>query len=164
MGGAGDFGGYNGGAAGGTSGGYCHCTPGFAGGGASDVRQGGDTLSDRVIVAAGGGGAGGFEPNLYGPFQLAGGPGGGLIGGAGDGYPSGHAGGGGGGGTQKAGGTGGTAGSFYGYTGEPGQAAPWAWAAPVAVVTFPTAEEQVAGAVAAATTAAAAAEPVAALS
>ncbi len=120
VGGAGDFGGYNGGAAGGTSGGYCHCTPGFAGGGASDVRQGGDTLSDRVIVAAGGGGAGGFEPNLYGPFQLAGGPGGGLIGGAGDGYPSGHAGGGGGGGTQKAGGTGGTAGSFYGYTGEPG--------------------------------------------
>lgn len=118
VGGKGDTGGYNGGGPGGSSG-DCHCTAEFAGGGASDVRQGGDALTDRVAVAAGGGGAGGFSDG-YKNSQLAGGPGGGLIGGAGGGYPSGHAGSGGGGGTQSAGGSGGSGGSFYGYSGEPG--------------------------------------------
>jgi hypothetical protein len=119
VGGAGDFGGYNGGGPGGISAGTCGCTAAFAGGGASDVREGGDTLSDRVIVAAGGGGAGGFSGG-YGNQQLAGGPGGGLIGGTGDGYGHGDYAGGGGGGTQKAGGSGGTGGNFYGHKGEPG--------------------------------------------
>ena len=45
-------GGYNGGGNG-------QCTYGGAGGGASDVRQHGDGLKDRVIVAGGGGGGGG---------------------------------------------------------------------------------------------------------
>jgi hypothetical protein len=44
-------GGANGGGSGASSGGY--------GGGATDVRQGGTTLSDRVLVAGGGGGGGG---------------------------------------------------------------------------------------------------------
>jgi hypothetical protein len=47
--------GFNGGGAGG-SGTYCD---GGSGGGASDVRIGGDALSNRVIVAGGGGGNGG---------------------------------------------------------------------------------------------------------
>lgn len=45
-------GGYNGGANGGTGAGWA----GGGGGGASDVRQGGTSLADRVIVAGGGGG------------------------------------------------------------------------------------------------------------
>jgi hypothetical protein len=48
-------GGFNGGGSGGANG-YEDGT-GYAGGGASDVRMGGDTLKDRIIVAAGGGGA-----------------------------------------------------------------------------------------------------------
>jgi hypothetical protein len=118
VGGDGDVGGYNGGGAGGSSG-RCHCTAEYSGGGASDVRQNGDALADRVVVAAGGGGAGGFSYG-YNRSQLAGGAGGGLTGGAGSGYPSGHAGGGGGGGTQNTGGSGGSGGSFYRYSGEPG--------------------------------------------
>ncbi len=47
-------GGYNGGRAGGYSG----SDIGYGGGGASDVRLGGTTLADRVVVAGGGGGIG----------------------------------------------------------------------------------------------------------
>lgn len=50
VGGNGSDGGFNGGGPGSNYGGH--------GGGASDVRQGGDRLADRVIVAAGGGGGG----------------------------------------------------------------------------------------------------------
>ena len=54
-------GGFDGGALGGLypycyrSSGNCY---GYGGGGASDVREGGDSLTDRILVAGGGGGAG----------------------------------------------------------------------------------------------------------
>jgi hypothetical protein len=82
----------------------------YGGGGASDVRQGGDNLGDRVVVAGGGGGGG--NNGTFGLPGGYGGPGGGRIGGA-AGFGSGSEGGGGGGGTggtQNAGGTGGAAG------------------------------------------------------
>ena len=88
-------GGFNGGAAGGSSG-------GDAGGGASDLREGGTGLSNRIIVAGGGGGEGVAKPN-------GGGLGGGLVGGAGQGNGK-PGGGGGGGGTQTQGGAGGIGG------------------------------------------------------
>ena len=62
---------------------------GSPGGGASDIRVGGNTLADRVIVAGGGGGCGWT--------YAAGGAGGGTTGGAGTNHPT-------GGGTQAAGG------------------------------------------------------------
>lgn len=116
--GSGASGGFNGGASGGASG-SCNCSAGYAGGGASDVRQGGNSLADRVVVAAGGGGAGGTAHG-YGNLQTGGGFGGGLVGGNGGGDASEHGGGGGGGGSQSAGGGGGGGGSFYGYNGDPG--------------------------------------------
>jgi hypothetical protein len=51
-------GGFNGGGAGGDAGGGYG---GGGGGGATDIRVGGDTLADRVVVAAGGGGADLFD-------------------------------------------------------------------------------------------------------
>ncbi|MGB6518159.1 MAG: hypothetical protein WBE79_06610, partial [Candidatus Cybelea sp.] len=78
VGGAGgSAGGFNGGAPGGSSSGSGG--NGGGGGGASDLREGGDGLADRVIVAGGGGGGGGFGE--YGSGD--GGLGGGSIGGAG---------------------------------------------------------------------------------
>ncbi len=74
------------------------------GGGASDVRQGGARLSDRILVAGGGGGQGAYD-NGGGP----GGAGGPSTGGAGGDAPSGGGGGGAGGG-QTAGGQGGPGG------------------------------------------------------
>ncbi|MGC2407825.1 MAG: glycine-rich protein [Candidatus Cybelea sp.] len=63
-------GGFNGGGERGCNGSQCT----GAGGGASDVRQGGNALTDRVIVAAGGGGFG------FAPFRAAfGGAGGGHF-------------------------------------------------------------------------------------
>ena len=56
--GSGIMGGYNGG---GTSSSGNH--PGYGGGGATDVRIGGNALSNRVVVAAGGGGASGNSAN-----------------------------------------------------------------------------------------------------
>jgi hypothetical protein len=124
VGGSGQHGGFNGGA--GVAGGS-KCSSGCAsfGGGASDVRQGGDKLADRVIVAAGGGG--GAQDGCFCPPSCrsqgdgcttdagAGGGGGGRIGGsgkAGSSYESsGRLGGGGGsGGTQETGGQGGAGG------------------------------------------------------
>ena len=96
--GYGNGGGFNGGGSGG-----CGCGAygfGGSGGGASDVRQGGSALSNRVVVAGGGGG-GAFE-------DTPGGAGGGVAGGAGSGTP----GYGGGGGTATAGGAAGAAGSY----------------------------------------------------
>lgn len=113
VGGAGGTnGGFNGGApSGGVSG-----SGGDAGGGggASDVREGGDRLRDRILVAGGGGGGGG--PSVfYGTGD--GGLGGGLVGGSGAGncYPNGATGCGGTGGTQSAGGVGGPGGDRYGF-------------------------------------------------
>jgi hypothetical protein len=106
-------GGYNGGGSGGagTSG-----SGGFGGGGASDVREGGDKLTDRVLIAAGGGGMGGGGSSTSGG---AGGKGGARFGGLGQGGGgTTGAGGGGGGGTQHRGGhggAGGNAGYYYGY-------------------------------------------------
>jgi hypothetical protein len=106
-------GGFNGGANGGQSGyssnGYYDEYYGDGGGGASDVRQGGTKLEDRVVVAGGGGGGGGA-----GYSQSAGG------GGAGGGKSAGRGGGrgesstcqgwGGQGGSQNKGGSGGLGG------------------------------------------------------
>lgn len=75
----------------------------FGGGGASDIRLRGQTLSDRILVVGGGGGEGGFTC-----CGGEGGRGGGLLGGAGaSGRYDPGTGGGGGGGTQNDGGTGG---------------------------------------------------------
>lgn len=79
-------GGFNGGANGGSG----SATSGAGGGGASDVRIGGATLADRIIVAGAGGGAGGsFTANPAGgvggggnPFSVASGYGGGGAAGA----------------------------------------------------------------------------------
>lgn len=67
---------------------------------ASDIRLGGNTIADRIIVAGGGGNAG----NLNASYNADGGNGGGTTGESGD--SSGYAGAGGTGGTQTAGGTG----------------------------------------------------------
>ena len=81
---AGVAGSFNGGGAGGTSLDSSGGQPGgAAGGGASDVRVGGSTLADRVIVAGGGGGAGG---GCSGSCPAHGGAGGGLVGGDGVSY------------------------------------------------------------------------------
>ncbi len=72
-------GGFNGGAPGGNTG-PTSC-PGGGGGGASDVRIGGNVVSDRVLVAGGGGGAANAQCVLGG--ESDGGAGGGLIGGSG---------------------------------------------------------------------------------
>jgi|SRR5579862_3482815 len=105
--GVGGSGGFNGGASG----------DGYGGGGASDIRTGGDTLQDRIIVAAGGGGSGG--PIYF--YYSYGGIGGGLKGSPGSGGGSRCSGGGGRGGTQLRGGSGGRAGKGP-SSGEDGQA------------------------------------------
>ncbi|MGA8796847.1 MAG: hypothetical protein WB526_07255 [Candidatus Cybelea sp.] len=74
----GGAGGFNGGGNGG--GGISGGANGTGGGGASDVREGGDTLADRVLVSGGGGG-GGQTTGFYGAG--AGGAGGGRVGGNG---------------------------------------------------------------------------------
>ena len=108
----GGIGGFNGGAKGGK--GNFH-NGGAGGGGASDVRQGGDQLQNRVIVAGGGGGSG---RGVYGFYAWgAGGAGGGNTGEdgfPGPYYPSGE---GGGGGTQTQGGAGGPGGYLSGSGG-----------------------------------------------
>ena len=103
VGGAGGDGLFAGGGAGGFNGGGAGGSGSFwggGGGGASDVRQGGDDVGDRVIVAGGGGGTGANNGG-----HGVGGAGGGLTGGDGTMF----AGGGdfGTGGTQGAGGAGG---------------------------------------------------------
>jgi hypothetical protein len=93
--------------------------PGYGGGGASDVREHGDKLRDRILVVGGGGGQG----NAY--YNQAdvtfGGNGGGAIGGTGgSNYASSYWGGGGTGGTQRHGGLGGAGGQAIDYPGFPG--------------------------------------------
>lgn len=116
VGGSGSDSGFNGGGGGGKSRG--NNAPGSTGGGASDVRAHGDTLQNRIIVAAGGGGAGAA---IYTYGTGYGGKGGGSTGGSGGGGGSGNTGGGGTGGTPSQGGTGGAGGvgSQGGY-GQPG--------------------------------------------
>lgn len=95
-------GGFNGGGQGGMAVGG-----GGGGGGASDVRQGGNALANRVVIAGGGGGAGNFS---------SGGTGGGTTGGDGNGLNNGT------GGTQSAGGfSGGVGGATAGSLGQGGQ-------------------------------------------
>ena len=97
-------GGFNGGGAG--TAGSCHHCNGVGGGGASDVREHGDRLADRVVVAGGGGGTGGYEWSYgRGSANGTGGVGGGQI--AGQGGQNSGGGGGGSGGTQQNGGAGG---------------------------------------------------------
>lgn len=91
--GSGQTGGWNGGANGGSV-----SFTGAGGGGATDIRQGGTTLSDRVVVAGGGGGANGAGIGSGGGGTT------GQAGGNADTLPTG-----GGGGTPSAGGAGGTA-------------------------------------------------------
>jgi hypothetical protein len=102
-------GGFNGGGTGGTDN-VDGNGPSAGGAGASDVRQGGNDLTHRVVVAGGGGGAEGYEDGN-------GGNGGGLIGAAGgsSGFSSP-----GGGGTQSIGGTGGDSGGASGELGQGG--------------------------------------------
>lgn len=95
-------GGFNGGADGGPFG-------GLGCGGASDVREGGIQLVDRIVVAAGGGAAGGGRG-----YDNNGGDGGGYIGAPGQGPDAPYGGGGAGGGTQTAGGAGGAGAKWYG--------------------------------------------------
>jgi glycine rich protein len=105
------IGGFNGGGGTGTS--ICPelCSIAGAGGGASDVRQAGTTLSDRVVIAGGGGGGGGPNP----PCTGDGGPGGGTTGDDAGACFTAH----GKGGTQLAGGAAGT-GGFNGTGGSAG--------------------------------------------
>jgi hypothetical protein len=109
--GSGSTGGFNGGANGGGPGsGY----NGSGGAGASDIRVGGDRLTNRILVAGGGGGQGGNGGN--------GGKGGRRVGGFGGGGGSYSSGNGGGGGTQHRGGSGGSGGVGAGFSGSPGDA------------------------------------------
>lgn len=79
---------------------------GGCGGGATDIRIGGQDLTNRVLVAGGGGGGG--------SYQCPGGAGGGLVGGAGGGPYNGA------GGTQAAGGAGGCGSVSCGQNGASG--------------------------------------------
>jgi hypothetical protein len=103
------LGGFNGG---GNPGGESSGSDGFGGGGASDVREGGDALGNRILVA-GGGAAQGYSWKR--DSSCSGGRGGGVIGGTGG------CGSGGSGGTQKSGGAGGV-GASGSEPGEPGDA------------------------------------------
>lgn len=114
-------GGFNGGASGGKG--------SFGGGGASDVRTAGGTLSDRILVSGGAGGQGGPSGEYHTGYGL-GGNGGGKIGGSGGSGGAGRGGtgsgggGGGSGGTQQKGGSGGLGGTGslgYGVPGNDGR-------------------------------------------
>jgi len=105
-------GGFNGGASGGIDN-VDFNAPGAGGGGASDVRQGGDAPVNRAVVAGGGGGAECCE-------DANGGDGGGLIGATG-GTTSGGGSDPGGGGAQSSGGAGGAGCNGNGSPGSLGQ-------------------------------------------
>lgn len=81
-------GGFNGGGKGGYYGFSNDKRNGYGGGGATDIREYGDLLQDRVLVAGGGGGQGGSDDvDGYSAYGV-GGKGGALIGGPGaSGYP-----------------------------------------------------------------------------
>lgn len=96
-------GGYNGGGAGGNGG--CAQAFGGGGGGASDIRVGGITLNNRVLVGAGGGGAAGNRVATCGRGNGGGGGAGYYGGGGGAAWPGGTPGANPTGGTQSAGGS-----------------------------------------------------------
>lgn len=96
-------GGFNGGG----NGGKGRFEGGYGGGGASDIRESGDALNNRVIIAAGGGGSG--DPGISG--YGGGGDGGGRVGENGLGHYV-SDGDGGGGGDQRRGGSGGEHGQW----------------------------------------------------
>jgi Glycine rich protein len=101
--GAGGAAGFNGGGAGGDGiqDSSYFVDGGVGGGGASDIREGGDLLKDRIVVAGGGGGPGIGAGYLF--SAGSGGQGGGKIGGpGGSSYPGNPSGFGGLGGTQTA--------------------------------------------------------------
>ena len=116
VGASGGRGGFNGG--GGVTGSSCPKGCAGIGGGASDVRQGGDGLADRVIVAAGGGGGASDGYSCYTSHCSGGGTsdggsgggGGGRTGRSGTAGSASFGGGGGSGGTQRTGGEGGPGG------------------------------------------------------
>ncbi len=113
-----NYGGYNGGA---NAERWGECDGPFGGGGASDVREGGQKLADRIVVAGGGGGTGGDLCSYSGG---SGGQGGSRTGGPGQDASGTGGGDGGGGGTQTSGGAGGERGSgAYGSKsdGKPGK-------------------------------------------
>ena len=107
VGGAGNSGGYNGGAT-------AQVVLASSGGGATDIRLNGSALSDRIIVAGGGGGGG---DNCNGGWVEHGGDGGGLVGGNGLGCSNGGPG---FGGTQTSGGNGGGPVGTFNGTGQDG--------------------------------------------
>ncbi|HET6275567.1 MAG TPA: glycine rich domain-containing protein [Candidatus Cybelea sp.] len=111
--GASPAGGFNGGGSGGN---YTPCVTrscSFGGGGASDVRQGGDGVNNRILVAGGSGG--------HGYADFTGGLGGAKVGGKGHGGPAGgQRGRAGFGGTKNHGGAGGAGGDGFGNPGSPG--------------------------------------------
>jgi hypothetical protein len=74
--GSGTTGGFNGGGPGASG---THSATGYGGGGASDIREGGDKLANRILVVGGGGGQGGADQGGHG----GGGKGGGIVGGSG---------------------------------------------------------------------------------
>jgi hypothetical protein len=119
----GDGVGHTGGFNGGGSGSDPDSPTGLGGGGASDVRERGQALSRRILVAGGGGGAGGDGFGYTYHDYANGGKGGGLLAGSGEAGEAGSSSSqGGGGGSQSVGGSGGAAQSecpYYGF-GEPG--------------------------------------------
>jgi len=141
--GHGAVGGYNGGGSGETYSSFAS----YGGGGASDIREGGGKLRDRIVVAGGGGGQGGFDNAIKGQHYGEGGSGGGSTGASGqDGFQNispkgndckgggtvgsgetrydtssyGYYGRGGSGGTQASGGSGGQGGEGHSGSGQPG--------------------------------------------
>jgi hypothetical protein len=104
-----DKGGFNGGGPGGYGSYGCSSCDNFGagGGGASDVRERGTALSDRILVAGGGGG----ESDWSQTGGASGGAGGGTTGAAGQAGSGQGGGGGGSGGSQSAGGAGGPGGA-----------------------------------------------------
>lgn len=110
---------------------------GYGGGGATDIRTGGDSLADRVLVAAGGGGGGFSCLNSSVTWIAVGGDGGGLTGWSGNDTgcsPSGTGGtqsaGGSPGGSLGQGGSGGPSGGGGGYYGGGGSLAGYAQGGP----------------------------------
>lgn len=82
-------GGYNGGGKGGFYGFSNDKHNGYGGGGATDIREYGGLLADRILVAGGGGGQGGLDDYKGSPEYGVGGKGGNLVGGIGAaGYPA----------------------------------------------------------------------------
>jgi len=119
--GAAQEGGFNGGGTGGRGEQGYRGGNGFGGGGATDVREGVDSLKDRILVAGGAGGQGGHDAGSSQEYGI-GGKGGGLIGGMGGngsgsssgcGTGSSHDGCPGHGGSQKSGGSGGLGGTSF---------------------------------------------------